>query len=447
MSETVIRVENLGKRYQLGLVHHDRLADAVTAGVRWATGGLRRLFSRNGRASLHPRPSSLVSSTSTLDPRPSTHGRGTAPDDIWALRNVSFDVHRGEVLGIIGRNGSGKSTLLKILTGITEPTEGRAWIKGRVGSLLEVGTGFHPELTGRENIFLNGAILGMTRTEIRRKFDEIVDFAGIERFIDTPVKRYSSGMYVRLAFAIAAHLDPEVLLVDEVLAVGDAEFQRKCLGKMREITAGGGRTVLFVSHNMAAVQSLCSRTILLRDGAVAAIGDTRQIIAQYLAALDAASARPLCERSDREGDGSLRFTGLTVNNVKDPASVSVCCGDSLTFTLEYLALSRPSGLSLHLGILDGDGVPLLHCSTCALGCDLDHLGSHGRARCTIPRLPVAPGRYRINVAAMGTNGLLDRVENAAELRVEGGDFYGTGLSRTLHWSKCLVDHRWEVMGS
>ena len=206
--------------------------------------------------------------------------RGEATEEFWALKDVSFEVKRGEVLGIIGRNGAGKSTLLKILSRITEPSEGRVTIAGRVASLLEVGTGFHPELTGRENIYLNGAILGMSRAEIRRKFDQIVAFAEVERFLDTPVKRYSSGMYVRLAFAVAAHLDPEILIVDEVLAVGDAEFQKKCLGKMSEV-AGGGRTVLFVSHNMAAVEALCPRSIHLAT-TVVQDGETDRVVASYL---------------------------------------------------------------------------------------------------------------------------------------------------------------------
>src|ERR1700747_1304075 len=207
---------------------------------------------------------------------------GDTVEAFWALKDVSFEVKRGEVLGIIGRNGAGKSTLLKILSRITEPSEGRVMIKGRVASLLEVGTGFHPELPGRENIYLNGAILGMTRVEIRRKFDEIVAFADVEKFLDTPVKRYSSGMYVRLAFAVAAHLEPEILVIDEVLAVGDAEFQRKCLGKMESVSRGEGRTVLFVSHNMAAVEALCSSAMWLNNGRTSEIGESTRVINTYL---------------------------------------------------------------------------------------------------------------------------------------------------------------------
>ena len=250
MSHFAIQVENLSKLYTIG-----RLQD---------------------------RPDSLQELLVNLYKKPFRHDRQSSKDDtIWALKDVSFEVQEGEVLGVIGRNGAGKSTLLKILSRITEPTSGRAIINGRVGSLLEVGTGFHPELTGRDNIYLNGAILGMRKAEIDRKFDEIVDFAEIEKFLDTPVKRYSSGMYVRLAFAVAAHLEPEILLVDEVLAVGDIAFQRKCLGKMGDV-ARGGRTVLFVSHNMAAIQALCDRSILIYRGSLAMNGTTPEVVQEYL---------------------------------------------------------------------------------------------------------------------------------------------------------------------
>jgi len=253
----MICVENLSKRYRIGKKQqrHDTLRDALVACLPAPLEWLRR----GGR------------------------GPNSAADTLWALRDVSFEVKRGEVVGIIGRNGAGKSTLLKVLSCITKPTEGRAVVKGRVGSLLEVGTGFHPELTGRENVYLSGAILGMRRAEIARKFDEIVAFAGIERFLDTPVKRYSSGMYVRLAFAVAAHLEPEILLVDEVLAVGDAAFQKKCLGKMGDV-AKEGRTVLFVSHNMVAVQSLCGRAIRLHEGKLVDDGPPGQVVSSYLEA-------------------------------------------------------------------------------------------------------------------------------------------------------------------
>src|SRR5437867_245507 len=258
MSDVVIKGEGLGKRYVIG---HQAENGRYVA--------LRDVLTHNVRSMWHKTKDLL---------RGDVLVQGDSREDIWALRDVNFEIRQGEVVGIIGRNGSGKSTLLKILSRITEPTEGRVSIRGRVASLLEVGTGFHPELTGRENIFLNGAILGMTRAEIRRKFDEIVAFAEVEKFLDTPVKRYSSGMYVRLAFAVAAHLEPEILLVDEVLAVGDAEFQKKCLGKMEAVTRAGQRTILFVSHNMAALQALCTKAVYLQAGKLKAVGEVETLV-------------------------------------------------------------------------------------------------------------------------------------------------------------------------
>jgi len=269
--EIVIRIENLGKRYRIQhraeRQRYTALRDVIAHKLKAPFQFLRR-----------SQKSEVRSQTSDL--RPPTSARSSS-EDFWALRDVSFEVRQGEVVGIIGRNGAGKSTLLKILSRITEPTTGRVRILGRVASLLEVGTGFHPELTGRENIFLNGAILGMHRAEIKRKFDEIVAFAEVEKFLDTPVKRYSSGMYVRLAFAVAAHLEPEILIVDEVLAVGDAQFQKKCLGKMQSVATKEGRTVLFVSHNMVAIRSLCSRAILLRAGCKIAGAPTDDVLNIY----------------------------------------------------------------------------------------------------------------------------------------------------------------------
>jgi lipopolysaccharide transport system ATP-binding protein len=265
MPERLIVVENLSKQYLIGHRLSTKRAYQYTA-LRDVIERKFRNFARNA--------------TDVIRGRQVVHGDEI--EEFWALRNVSFEVEQGEILGIIGRNGAGKSTLLKILSRITEPTAGRVRLSGRVASLLEVGTGFHPELTGRENIFLNGAILGMTQREIRKKFDEIVAFAEVEKFLDTPVKHYSSGMYVRLAFAVAAHLEPEILIVDEVLAVGDAEFQRKCLGKMGEVSREQGRTVLFVSHNMGAVLRLCTRGILLEAGRIRVIGDVKTIVPAYL---------------------------------------------------------------------------------------------------------------------------------------------------------------------
>ncbi|MEO8196927.1 MAG: polysaccharide ABC transporter ATP-binding protein [Thermoanaerobaculia bacterium] len=306
MPDVVIRAEGLGKRYLIGhLANRERysaLRDTIARGAR--------AFARKTGDLLHGRP--II--------------QGDEIEEIWALRDLDFEIRRGELVGIIGRNGAGKSTLLKILSRITEPSVGRVQISGRVASLLEVGTGFHLELSGRENIFLNGAILGMSRAEIRRKFDEIVAFAEVEKFLDTPVKRYSSGMYVRLAFAVAAHLEPEILIIDEVLAVGDAEFQKKCLGRMSEV-ARGGRTVLFVSHNMGAVQALCSRGILLSAGRLLAEGSVSSIVESYLAG-GSHSVRSH-EAPKRELSDSLNLEKLLLE--LNPAAI----GGEVTFAIEF----------------------------------------------------------------------------------------------------------------
>lgn len=421
MNDIAIRVENLSKRYRIGqreryLTLRDVLARSFTAPFR--------LFRRDDQS---PVPNSQSKS-----------------NYIWALKDVSFEVKRGEVVGIIGRNGAGKTTLLKILSRITEPTEGYAEVRGRVGSLLEVGTGFHPELTGRENIYLSGAILGMKKREIDRKFDEIVAFAEVEKFIDTPVKHYSSGMYVRLAFAVAAHLEPEILLVDEVLAVGDAAFQKKCLGKMGDV-AKEGRTVLFVSHNMGAIQSLCERVMLLRNGRLVGTGEPTEIITMYMSEMHEVAQLPISDRSDREGNGKIRIIGLTVNGVDNASTVTVCAGDTVQFVLDYVAKDRPRKPSFHIGIYDAYGVSILHLSSRVVGCVFENLDLQGRVSCTIPRLPLRPGHYTVNVAVLEESTLLDRVEAAMEMNVTKGDFYGSGDTSSMDWGICLVDHYWEVV--
>ena len=305
-SDVVISVEGLGKKYS---IRHQRDGSGGYQTFREALTEKARSVFRLQSAKRKANGDSVL--TSDRGPVTSESSRGTR-EDFWALKDVSFSVRRGEVLGIIGRNGAGKTTLLKILSRITEPTEGRVRIKGRVASLLEVGTGFHPELTGRENIFLNGAILGMTKAEIKKKFDEIVAFAETEKFLDTPVKRYSSGMYVRLAFAVAAHLEPEILVVDEVLAVGDAEFQKKCLGKMETMARGGGRTILFVSHNMSAICSLCGRTILLNEGRKFHDGDSQRATQLYLSL----ATRPNAAENVAEGDNSRQHPRAAILRIQ-----------------------------------------------------------------------------------------------------------------------------------
>ena len=288
--QPAIRIDRLGKRYRLGQIHHDRLAEALTAALFAAGRGLRGAVRAGAGA---PRPAAPAADAERL------------PDHVWALRDVSFDVPRGEVVGVVGRNGAGKTTLLKVLAGITEPTEGEARLGGRVGSLLEVGTGFHPDLTGRENIYLNGAILGMTRHEIRSRFDEIVAFAEVEQFVDTPVKRYSSGMQVRLAFAVAAHLEPEILLIDEVLAVGDAGFQKRCLGKMQDVTRSDGRTVLLVSHSMTTVMAVCERAVFLDGGMTTGVVPVREAVAKYFGIAEQRRGHFIPERTDHRSDEAI----------------------------------------------------------------------------------------------------------------------------------------------
>ncbi|MBS1683963.1 MAG: ATP-binding cassette domain-containing protein [Bacteroidetes bacterium] len=307
----VIKVEHVSKMYRLGEV-----------GTGTLTHDLNQWWARlRGKEDPSSKIADLNDRTKVSDSQ-----------YVWALKDVSFDVNQGEVLGIIGRNGAGKSTLLKILSRTTLPTEGIIRAKGRIASLLEVGTGFHPELTGRENIFQNGAILGMTRHEIRRKFDEIVDFAGVAKYIDTPVKRYSSGMYVRLAFAVAAHLEPEILIVDEVLAVGDAEFQKKCLGKMKDVSTNDGRTVLFVSHNLAAVKTLCSRSVLMSQGTVRDIGDTNQIVTQYVKLNSDYMTRRIEYKGEDQAPGNDKIKVLRAEVTPDVISVD----DPVTISFELL---------------------------------------------------------------------------------------------------------------
>lgn len=311
-------------------------------------------------------------------------------EEFWAVRDVSFEVKKGEVVGIIGRNGAGKSTLLKILTGITPPTEGRAVMRGRVASLLEVGTGFHPELTGRENIFLNGAIIGMTRSEIARKFEDIVAFSGIEKFLDTPVKHYSSGMYVRLAFSVAAHMEPDILVVDEVLAVGDAEFQKKCLGKMEEVTRTDGRTVLFVSHNMAAIAALCHKVVVLEHGRIVFYGPTAEAIEFYLKRFTlAASHAPV---SFELNNGTVRFNEFTFNDVPSSESPQIRSGQPLTISVRVENKGVVSPLNIGYGIRRRNDAVLVVFSHAELE-GIRLLSEDSIITTTFDMPPLAPGDY------------------------------------------------------
>lgn len=377
------------------------------------------------------------------------------PDDarnIWALKDVSFDIQPGEALGIIGANGAGKSTLLKILSRITDPTEGQAQLQGRVGSLLEVGTGFHPELTGRENIWLSGAILGMKRAEINQRFDEMVAFSGVERFIDTPVKHYSSGMYMRLAFSVAVHLQTEILLVDEVLAVGDAAFQLKCLNKMSEVTEGG-KTILFVSHNMEAITRLCTRGVLLQDGKVAATGTPQACVDRYLSTVRARGnmdPNPMLLRDHagrrKHHNGPVRLTSLLLTDHEGHPTHTPVCGKPFTMTLGYeLAEGSQDHKATFL-------VTFTNLHNRVVACCRSHetattpfrISRHGAVTCRIPRLPLVPGIYRLTVASATEAGFSDNVYDAMVIEVIGNAFYPSGALPKPDHGDVLFDHEWNL---
>jgi lipopolysaccharide transport system ATP-binding protein len=416
MRQPIISVQNLGKCYRLGTARHDTLRDHIGEGVK-------RLFKLRESA-----------------PSPQAE-----PESFWALKDVSFDVQEGEVVGIIGHNGAGKSTLLKLLSQITEPTTGEICLRGRVASLLEVGTGFHPELSGRENVFLNGAILGMSRGEIARKFDEIVAFAEVERFLDTPVKRYSSGMYVRLAFAVAAHLEPEILIVDEVLAVGDMRFQQRCLGKMKEVAQQEGRTVLFVSHSMAAVLGLCGRALLLNQGGIQEDGPSQAVVDRYLLGIESRAGVNLADRKDRKGNQALRFVHFETLNPDGTPAASIPCGGSATLAFDFTASGNSlSNVEIAIGLHDSKNDPLFHLSTKVKDFSLDKLPQRGRVLCHIPRLPLYPGRYTFNLFSSVGSDISDWISNAGSIEVVSSDFFGSGKLPPQNQGHLLVDHSWEI---
>jgi lipopolysaccharide transport system ATP-binding protein len=414
-SEPAIRVDRLGKRYRL------------------AAGGGPRSRYRTLRESL------ASAAAGVLRRPPADAGR-----DFWALEDVSFEVQPGEVVGVIGRNGAGKSTLLKILSRITKPTAGRVELGGRVGSLLEVGTGFHPELTGRENVFLNGSILGMSRREIAAKFDAIVQFAEVERFLDTPVKRYSSGMYVRLAFAVAAHLEPEILIVDEVLAVGDAAFQKRCLGKMGEV-ARGGRTVLLVSHNTAAVRNLCTRGVLLGGGRVVRAGSAAEVLEEYL------RDGPTDGRAEFDLAGVPRAGGLApvlrrvrlLSGGRPAAGVLAGAPLRIEFRLRF---PRPAATpQVGVGVNDGWGQRVFSVTSYLSPADLPPLAGDCVVRCDIPAVDLAPGRYALSLSVGSSpTELLDQVEGVVGLDVEAADFYGNGRPPHPGLGPALVRSGWSA---
>jgi lipopolysaccharide transport system ATP-binding protein len=412
-----IRAENLSKRYRLGGPRggYGTLAESLVA----SAGRLaRRLTGRAARTPVAP------------------------TGEFWALKDVGFEVRPGEVVGIIGRNGAGKSTLLKILSRIVEPTTGRAEIRGRLGSLLEVGTGFHPELTGRENVYLNGSMLGMTRREIARKFDEIAAFSGVEAFLDTPVKRYSSGMFVRLAFAVTAHLEPDILVVDEVLAVGDGAFQRKCFEKMEQLRRSG-RTVLVVSHNLGAILSLCSRAINLEHGKVMSEGPVDREVTWYLARLTDASRRELAERQDRDGDQSVRLVRVSFTDGAGREVAHPVSGEELRVVLAAEAADPDAVVDyVALSCWTSDGAKVFHVDNTQTGRAVSATGRVREYVCRIPRLPLPPGLYHWNAMLAGGGQTRDHVYAAAATEVQAGDFYRNGRAANAEGGLVLLDHEW-----
>jgi lipopolysaccharide transport system ATP-binding protein len=405
-----VRAEGLSKRYRLGAGVHGRLTE-----VLWDVVG-RPVRSLSGR-------------------------KQARPDYIWALKDVSFEISEGEVVGFIGRNGAGKSTLLKILSRITEPTEGFADIEGRVGSLIEVGSGFHPDLTGRENVYLYGAVLGMRKGEVARKFDEIVSFAEVERFIETPVKRYSSGMYMRLAFAVAAHLEPEILIVDEVLSVGDFAFQKKCLGKMEQV-ASGGRTVLFVSQNTSTVASLCGRAYLLDQGRIVAAGPAPQVVQTYVAAGRQNEAMPIGERLDRKGDGSVRVTSLRIENANGGGAIG--SSSPVRVTLDYESQSPVRSPRFQVILHDEDYYGLYHLDTNAEGDLPDLLPAHGTVTCITDPVNLTAGRCGLTISVHRAGRLADYVTYAGAFEVHADGFYASGRMPTREDVFGLLHHRWRL---
>ena len=422
----VIRVENLSKQYRIGAreVRYKTLREAL---VNLAAAPYRRLRDRGQRA--------------------------TQSDSVWALNDVSFEVQPGDVVGIIGRNGAGKSTLVKVLSRITEPTKGRVEIRGRVGSLLEVGTGFHPELTGRENIFLNGAILGMSRAEIRRKFDEIVAFAEIDRFLDTPVKRYSSGMYIRLAFAVAAHLEPEILLVDEVLAVGDASFQKKCLGKMGGV-AREGRTVFFVSHNMGAISNLCQKGIVFEHGKIAFEGTAREAIERYhRTILDCDERRNglpphvLYHAPENEAKHDYSVTRIEMLDMDGNPKEVLSTWDDVIFRVSYCCNKEVRTGSVELSFAPVEGGRLLFLATQPDGTlPLVFTKGEHSVDCILERFPLSAGTYMLSSAlAIPTVQWLWKGQDLTAMTVAPCDVYGSGYAPKASRSLLAVPHQWRVV--
>jgi lipopolysaccharide transport system ATP-binding protein len=421
----VIEIDNLWKKYRLGVIGHGTLRQDLQSW--WA----------KMRGKEDP---------NTIIPLPQGQTGQIEGNRFWALKHINLGIEQGDILGIIGKNGAGKSTLLKILSRVTSPTRGTIRVKGRIASLLEVGTGFHPELTGRENVFLNGAILGLSKQEIKGRLDEIIAFSGIEAFIDTPVKRYSSGMYVRLAFAVAAHLDPDILVVDEVLAIGDAEFQSKCLGKMGE-AGKQGRTLLFVSHNLPMLSKLCPKSVLLRNGEIVSAGKSSLVIDEYLKDIARAGSRDLTQVVEREGFGYVRFTKMVYLN-RDMKEVDIAqAGGTLVirlyFTISEIIINRAARFSIGISHM---GRELIHLDTSLVYQGALTLKKSDHIDFFIPKLPLGPAKYNTTVFVEAAGQVQDWIKSGPVLAVEGGSFFGSDRNNIpgFEGKHVLVEHSVKV---
>ena len=426
--DIVIRAEHISKEYRLGVINHGTLYRDMQSW--WAR--------YRGRSD----PNAEIKDATTLQ-RDYARIEG---DVFHALDDISFEVKRGDIVGVIGGNGAGKSTLLKVLSRITAPSTGVVKLRGRMSSLLEVGTGFHPELTGRENVFLNGAILGMSKFEVSKKFDEIVEFAGLGEFVDTPVKRYSSGMYVRLAFSVAAHLESEILLIDEVLAVGDLAFQRKCLGKMQDISSSG-RTILFVSHNIAAIENLCTRSLVLKDGRLGFEGSVTDSVNHYLASFGERGGNNLT-KAVRSGDRRMQISDIWFEDLDGNHLTALQCGAAVSLHVQIDSLEKVTGnVNLAVGIttVGGDGV--LHLSTETSGLQIDGLGSPTVFVCALPRVQLRGGAYTMNLYLAAGGVVSDWVRDAFRFHIEDSDYYGTGKLPPAGYGVFLTDYVWKLKGN
>lgn len=426
MSNTVIKIENLSKIYRLGEIGTGTLSHDLN---RWWQMNIR------GKDD----PYALVGG---VNDRTAKASKG---EHVAALKDINLEVKEGEVLGIIGKNGAGKSTLLKVLSRVTSPTTGVIKVKGRLASLLEVGTGFHPEMTGRENIYMNGTIMGMRKWEITRKLDEIVEFAGVAKYLDTPVKRYSSGMKVRLGFAVAAHLEPEILVVDEVLAVGDAEFQKKAIGKMQDVSTNDGRTVLFVSHNMASVKTLCTRGIILKDGYTHSSGEIEDMVSKYLSMDDVENNIKLGKRKHREGNQNAYFDDVKMTTDGIESERLIPTGASINFNISIESKKHIKNPKIYLSIYNNEGLQLIHTNTnITTNTRFELKEGTNNITVSFDYLPLQIGSYYMNLAMDNDSIRLDRVERAMEIEVIENNIYETGKLQGRHQGIMILPNKWEI---